>query len=175
LTYDRGILELMTPSMGQEIDTGAISFLVDIVTAAMDIPICSVGSTTFRREDLQRGFEANASFYIRHEESIRGQREVDLKRDPPPDLVLEIEASRSEIDRLKLFASMGVPEVWRCDGQRISIFVLDQGGFRRSSLSGQIPALTSEVLTRFLDAHLAMLSPAWARMVSEWARARDAS
>ncbi len=175
LTYDRGMLELMTPSMRQEIDTAAISFFVEFVTAVMDFPIRSVGSTTFRREDLRRGFEANASFYTWHEESIRGQREANLKRDPPPDLELEMEASRSGIDGLKLFAGLGVPEVWRWNGRRISNFVLEQGGFRRSSLSCQIPALTSAVLTRFLNALRTTKCPAWSRMVSGWARALDAS
>ena len=42
-----------------------------------------------------------------------------LSVDPPPDVVLEMEMSRSARDKLPLFASMGIPEVWRCDGQRV--------------------------------------------------------
>ena len=39
--------------------------------------------------------------------------------DPPPDLVVEVEMTRSAIDKLRLFASMGIPEVWRYDGKTL--------------------------------------------------------
>lgn len=170
MTYDQGMLELVTPSMPHEEDALTIARFVDIACANLDISIRSVASTTFRRKDLERGFEADASFYIQHEERIRGQREVDLSVDPPPDLVLEMEMSRSAFDKLALFASMGIPEVWRCDGERVTIYVLDQDRFRESSASTVLPALTSDVLTRFLAASRTMLSPEWFQAVSDWAR-----
>lgn len=172
MTYDQGLLELVKPTMGHEVDAGAIALLVAIVTATLGIPIRNVGSTTFRREDLQRGFEADTSFYIQSEERIRGQREADLAVDPPPDLVLEMEMCRSEIDKLELFASMGVQEVWRCDGRRVTIFDLDRDHDRESSTSLAIPALTSDVLTRFLLESRSMLSPDWFQAVGDWARER---
>jgi Uma2 family endonuclease len=170
MTYDKGVLELVTPSMPHEEDADRIARLVDIVAANLAIPIRSVASTTFKRPDLERGFEADASFYVQSEAKIRGQREVNLSVDPPPDLVLEMEMSRSALDKLALFASMGIPEVWRCDGQRVAIFVLDQNRYRESPASLAIPALTSEVLTRFLRDSRAMLSPDWFQAVSDWAR-----
>ncbi len=172
MTYDKGVLELVTPSMPHEEDADRIARLVDIVAANLAIPIRSVASTTFKRPDLERGFEADASFYVQSEAKIRGQREVNLSVDPPPDLVLEMEMSRSALDKLALFASMGIPEVWRCDGQRVAIFVLDQNRYRESPASLAIPALTSEVLTRFLRDSRAMLSPDWFQAVSDWARER---
>ena len=125
MTYDQGVLELVTPSMPHEVDAATITRIVDIVAAILGIPIRSAGSTTFRRKDLERGFEPDASFYIQNEARIRGQREVDLTVDPPPDVVLEMEMSRSALDKLPLFASMGIPEVWRCDGQRVTILILE--------------------------------------------------
>src|SRR3954468_6110664 len=85
MTYDQGVLELVTPSMPHEEDARTITRIVDIVAANLGIPIRSVGSTTFRRKDLERGFEPDTSFYIQNEERIRGQREVDLSVDPLPD------------------------------------------------------------------------------------------
>lgn len=174
MTYDQGVLELVTPSMPLEEDAETIALLVQIVAANLGIPVRSAGSTTYRRKDLERGFEPDASFYIQNEERIRGQREVDLSIDPPPDLVLEMEMSRSALDKLALFASMGIPEVWRCDGHRVNIFVLDQHRYRESATSGVLPNLTSEVLTRFLDASRTMLSPEWFQVVTDWARERRA-
>ena len=176
MTYDQGVLELVTPSMPHDEDAETITRIVDIVAATMGIPIRSVGSTTFRRRDLERGFEPDASFYVQNEDRIRGQREVDLSVDPPPDLILEMEMSRSALDKLPLFASMGIPEVWRCDGQRVTILLLEEDRYRQSPSSQALPALTSEVLTRFLADSRTMLSPDWFQAVSDWARGqRNAS
>ena len=172
MTYDHGVLELVTPSKPHEVDAATITRFVDIVAAVLGIPIQSTASTTFRRQDLERGFEPDASFYIQNEPRVRNRREVDLTVDPPPDVVLEMEMSRSALDKLPLFASMGIPEVWRCDGQRVTILLLEQDGYRESSSSQSLPVLTSEDLTRFLAESRTMLSPDWFQAVSNWARER---
>ena len=172
MTYDHGVLELVTPSKPHEVDAATITRFVDIVAAVLGIPIQSTASTTFRRQDLERGFEPDASFYIQNEPRVRNRREVDLTVDPPPDVVLEMEMSRSALDKLPLFASMGIPEVWRCDGQRVTILLLEQDGYRKSSSSQSLPVLTSEDLTRFLAESRTMLSPDWFQAVSNWARER---
>jgi len=172
MTYDQGALELVTPSMPHEEDAGTIARIVDIVSAMLAVPIRNVGSTTFRRRDLHRGFEPDASFYIQNEPRIREQREVDLTVDPPPDLVLEMEMSGSALNKLALFARMGIPEVWRCDGERVTIRILEQGGYRESQVSLALPVLTSEILERLLADSRSMLSPEWFRAVSGWAQAQ---
>jgi Uma2 family endonuclease len=172
LTYDQGVLELVTPSMPHEEAAGTIALLVDIVAAMLGVPVRNVGSTAYRRRDLHRGFEPDASFYIQNEPRIRGQREVDLAVDPPPDLVLEMEMSRSALNKLALFASMGIPEVWRCDGERVTIRVLEQGQYQESHSSLGLPGLTSEILERFLADSRTTLSPDWFQAVSDWARAQ---
>jgi Uma2 family endonuclease len=124
---------------------------------------------TYRRADLQRGFEPDASFYIQNEPRVRGKHSITLAVDPPPNVVLEMEVSRSAINKLSLFASMGIPELWRCDGERVTILVRDGETYRESPASVAIPALTSEVLTRFLAESRTMLSPDWFQAVSGWA------
>jgi len=126
MTFDEGVLELVTPSLPHEKDALAITRIVDIVAAIIGVPILSAGGTTYRRKDLRRGFEPGASFYIQNESRVRDRPEINLAVDPPPDVVLEIEMSRSALDKLPLFASMGIPEVWRCDGQQVTVLILDQ-------------------------------------------------
>jgi Uma2 family endonuclease len=172
MTYDQGVLELVTPSKPHEVDARTIARVVDIVAATQGIPVQSTGSTTFRRQDLERGFEPDASFYIQNEARVRDRREADLIIDPPPDLVLEMEMSRSALDKLALFASMGIPEVWRCDGRRVAIFVLEEGRYQEATTSLALPNLTSAILTRFLGQSRTMLSPEWFQTVSDWARAQ---
>lgn len=170
MTYDQGVLELVTPSKPHEVDAETITRIVDIVAAILGVPIQSAGSTTYRREDLERGFEPDASFYIQNEVRVRHRREVNLTIDPPPDLVLEMEMSRSAHDKLPLFASMGIPELWRCDGQQVTIMLLERDNYRESPTSLALPVITTDVLARFLAESRTMLSPDWFQSVSNWAR-----
>jgi Uma2 family endonuclease len=175
MTFDRGVLELVTPSMPHDEDAGTIARFVEVATAIMGIPIRSVGATTFRRRDLERGFEPDEIFYIQSEPRIRVKRQVDLSVDPPPDLVLEMEMSRSAINKLALFAAMGIPEVWRPEGERIIFHILVGGAYRESATSLALPMLTSDVLARFLEQSQTLPSPEWFQAVSEWARQASAS
>jgi Uma2 family endonuclease len=170
MTYDQGVLELVTPSLPHEKDALTIARIVDIIAATIGVPILSAGGTTYRRNDLERGFEPDASFYVQNEAQVRDRPEIDLSVDPPPDVVLEMEMSRSALDKLPLFASIGIPEVWRCDGQRVTILILEQDRYRESSTSLAFPVLTSDILTRFLAESRTVLSPDWFQAVSDWAR-----
>ena len=116
MTFDEGVMELMSPRRQHENIGRLIGRLVETYTEIRDIEIQSVASTTFKRKDLQKAFEADESYYIEHAEQILPKEEVDLLIDPPPDLVIEVEITSSAIQKLKLFAAMGVPEVWRHDG-----------------------------------------------------------
>jgi Uma2 family endonuclease len=173
LTYDRGVLEAVSPSPEHEEDADTLRLIVMLVSAALGIPIRRLGATTFRRRDVQRGFEADGSFYIQHEPLVRGRRNFDLAVDPPPDLVVEIEVSRSAISKLPLYAAMGVPEVWRSDGAAVVIHLLAGDVYRTAGASAALPILTAERLTRLLRESRRLPSPDWARAVTEWAVAGE--
>ncbi|MBX3449915.1 MAG: Uma2 family endonuclease [Planctomycetaceae bacterium] len=104
-----------------------------------------------RREDLQSGLEPDACFYIEHEADVRDHEEIDLAIHPPPDLVLEVEISRSTAGRLAIYAEMGVPEVWRTDGDVLRMCRLDEEGtYREVRESQALPGLKPDDLRRFL-------------------------
>ena len=46
----------------------------------------------------------------------RGLREHRPAKDPPPDLAIEIEVSRTVLGRCRSTAAFKIPEVWRYDG-----------------------------------------------------------
>lgn len=50
LTYDRGILEIMSPSAEHAELSRAITLLVNVVTEELEIDVRGFGSTIFRRE-----------------------------------------------------------------------------------------------------------------------------
>ncbi len=111
LTYDRGNLEIMTPSAPQGGSKKILGRFVESVSEELNIEICSLGSLTCRREDLARGLEPDQCYYIENEDVVWDKEQIDLNQDPPPDLVVEIDITSSSIDRLSLYASLGVPEV----------------------------------------------------------------
>ncbi len=113
LTFDRGVLEIMSPSRAHELYKTMLGRMVEMVCLHHEIDLASAASTTFKRDDLQCGFEADESYYISHEAQVRNKTAIDLSIDPPPDLVIEVKQSRPAIDKLELLAAMGVPEVWR--------------------------------------------------------------
>ena len=116
----------------------------------------SVASTTFKRPDLKKAFEADDSYYIEHAELIRPKEEVDLATDPPPDLVIEVEITTSAIAKLKLFAAMGVPEVWRHDGETLQIFTLQDERYNETTHNKSLPELAASTINAFLAKRFTM-------------------
>jgi Uma2 family endonuclease len=112
MIYDRGALEIMSPSSKHELISYLIGRMVDQWTLHLEIDIRSGRNTTFRRKDLERGLEPDNCYWITHELQMRSKDKVDLRRDPPPDLVLEVDVTWSTIPKLPIYAALGVPEVW---------------------------------------------------------------
>ncbi len=169
-TYDRGMLEIVSPSTPHEEDNRTLARIVEILTEEWMIEIRNVGSMTFKRKDLQRGFEPETSFYIQHEEQVRGRRQIQLSIDPPPDLLIEI--TNPAIAKLPIYAEVGVREVWRLGGERVTILVLDAGHYRETDISMALSPLSADVLTRFVLESRTMRSTEWVRSVRAWARER---
>ncbi|MBA3714274.1 MAG: Uma2 family endonuclease [Pyrinomonadaceae bacterium] len=63
-TYDSGMLEIMILSLEHEKPNRTLALFVDLVAAELEIDVERVGSNTFKREDLLKGFEPDSSFYI---------------------------------------------------------------------------------------------------------------
>jgi Uma2 family endonuclease len=90
--------------------------------------------------------------------------------DPPPDLVIEIDITSPSFSKLPIYAQIGVPEVWRYDGTRAAIFLLEEGEYVEAGESVALPSLTSDVLTHFVEESTSLGSTDWLRRVREWAR-----
>jgi Uma2 family endonuclease len=151
LTYDRGNLELMSPSFEHETYAYLLGRFLDILTLELKIPMKACRSTTFRRQDLDRGLEPDNCYYLRHAAQLRGRREIELTRDPPPDLAIEIDITRSSLDRMGIYAALGVPELWRFDGEALQAYRLGAGGgYEPSAQSLAFPFLPLAEVVPFL-------------------------
>ena len=168
-SYSNGTLELMSPSLGHERFGRALARLIDFVTAMLDIPTVAGGATTFRREDLDRGLEPDACYYFENAGRLSNPRRVDLSIDPPPDLAIEVEITRTVINRLRIYAALGVPEVWRFDGESLTVLRLDPpDAYVPSPTSGALPFLPIAEIERLVVDSETTDDTRWNRAVMRW-------
>ena len=152
MTYDNGELEIMSPSRKHERISYLIGRMIDEWTLLQDIDVAAGRNTTFSREDLLKGLEPDNCYWITNELVMRDKEEVDLTIDPPPDLALEVDVTRSSIPKLPIYQSLGVPEVWRWRHERLEILRLDDAGqYQQQRNSTELPSfpfvLAVEILT----------------------------
>jgi Uma2 family endonuclease len=166
LAYDCGTVELRMPSQEHEWVKTTLTQVVEAVAFARDLHYRSLGSTTFGREDLARGFEPDACFYLDHADAIALDRPLDLAVDPPPDLVIEVDITRSSLDKLSIYAALGVPEVWRYTAGEVEIRCLTGDGYIMSDTSRVLPGITAGKVTRYVDeARTAVNQTVWFKQV----------
>ncbi len=151
MTYDQGVLEIMSPGMPHEIAKRLIGRMIETFTLFCGIEIRSSSSTTFKRSELLRGFEADESYYIQHASELRGVREIDLSIHPPPDLVIEVDMTNSSIPKKELFAAMKIPEVWRYDGESLWMGNLHNDNYQDLKQSVVLPGFPRELASKLLD------------------------
>lgn len=169
-TYDEGTLEIMVLSAEHERANRTLALLVEVLAEEMRIDVDNVGSNTFKRESLRKGFEPDTAFYIANAPHVEGKQRIDLTIDPPPDLVIEIDITHGSLDKLPIFAAVGVPEVWRYTGERVHLLQLAEGNYITTDESTALPNVTSDVLTRFMRESEREKRTAWLRQVRAWAR-----
>jgi Uma2 family endonuclease len=150
LTFDRGTLEIRMPLEDHEYARELIGLFIRILVGEMGMPLKSMGSTTLDREDLERGSEPDNAYYIQNQPKVAG-RTVDLATDPPPDLVVEVEMTHTDIDKNQLYAAMGVPEFWRFNGQQWRIYQLQGKTYAEVDHSPTFAWVEKADLYRFLD------------------------
>lgn len=168
--YNQGQLEIMVLSAKHERRSRTLSLLVTILAEESAMNAINFGSTTFQREDLERGFEPDSCFYIENEELVRDKLEIDLTVDPAPDLVIEVDITSPSLKKFPIFAALGIAEVWRYDGERVSIWRLIGDSYRETTHSQQLPIASGPQLTEFLDAEPGTPRLVWTKSVRSWAQ-----
>jgi Uma2 family endonuclease len=152
ITYDRGRMVLMSPTPRHDKWKTLFGQLVEALATHRNLPISGYGSTTWRREDLARGLEADECYYVQHAEAMRGKVGIDLTVDPAPDLAIEIEVTHIAFDKRGIYASLRVPELWSYDGARCECLHLQPGGaYAPARMSLAFPGFEPSHLHRFLS------------------------
>jgi len=180
MAYDGEDLEIMTKGRRHENDITLIGRLVNEVTVELGIPCASNRETTWKRPEVSRGLEADQSYYFRPEKlaaaaAARSRGSNDVADYPNPDLAIEIDISPSLIDRPAIYAALGVTEVWRFDGELLTIERLNpDGSYSPIESSAWLPIRPDEVI-RWLTQEDSTDESAWARRLRNWVRAELAA
>jgi Uma2 family endonuclease len=172
LTYDNGLLAISMPLPPHERYKRWIGRFVEALTDALDIEICSLSASTWSRKDLAKGIEADECYYIQNEAVIRGRLDIDLAIDPPPDLAIEIDITSPSLPRLPIYGALGIPEIWRFDGEVIVFLALIEGEYQEVPASVSLPIVTPEILQHWLIQATTMGETSWAKAVRRWVEER---
>jgi Uma2 family endonuclease len=128
---------------------------------------------TFRRKRKQRGLEPDECYWIANEPAVRGKYKFDFRVDPPPDLVVEVDVTSSSLDRMSIYAVLGVPEVWRFDGRTMTFNELRSNGkYAAIADSKSFPGVSNSDVQGFLAQHQQLDETSVIRQFRAWVRQR---
>ncbi len=173
ITYDRGALEIMTLSPEHEQWKKLIGRLIIALTEELELPLMEYGSMTMKGRQKLRGLEPDECFWIQNEALVRNLKSYDLRRDPPPDLIVEVDISRSAVSRMGIYETFKVPEVWRFRKGRLEINILGEDGkFTVRPFGYAFPNIPATGVNRFLAMRGQTDHNALVNKFRKWVRSR---
>jgi Uma2 family endonuclease len=143
MTYLEGRLELVGPSEIHEEEKKLIARLLEAWADEHDVDLRGFGSATYRREGERRGLEPDECYVV-------GPKEPDAV----PQLAIEVVVGSPLIDKLEVYAGLGIPEVWvwQSSSRSMSVHLLVGGTYRHAERSALLPGLNLALLASFVRA-----------------------
>ena len=175
LTYDRGNLEIRMPLDPHETYKKLLGRFVEAATEEVGLEIRSLGSLSCNREDLAKGLEPDQCYYIQNEALVRGIEQIDLSQFPPPDLAIEIDITSSSLDRFSIYADSRIPELWRYNGQLLTIHVLQGNQYDLSDRSIALPLLQAEAVMKILELRSTIGENSLVKQLRQWVRSQQSN
>jgi Uma2 family endonuclease len=170
VNYDQGVMEVMVPTYFHESFGEFLALTVDILAEELDLPYEAGGSTTHRRADLEKGVEPDKCYWL-HDKGLAmlGRRDLDLAIDPAPSLVIEVNYTNSSVDRMAIYAALGVDEVWRYH-RGLKFLRLNGGLYQPIDRSLNLPILTLADADRLLEDSRNMGRVPWMKAFRRYVR-----
>jgi len=171
--YDNGILEVEVPLYKHERPTEILRDLITNICIEKEIDMINAGKTTFRQRAKAKGVEPDSCFYIQNEIKIRGLKDLDLSKNPPPDLVIEVDIPSPSLDKLPIYASLGVSEVWLYKSERVEFLKFVGGKYQKVKNSIALPILSNDKANEFLLKGLQENYIKWVKEIRKWIKTDD--
>jgi len=171
VTFLDGKIEIMSPLPEHETLKKALARLVENLTLEIGWSHKSFGSTTFRREEKSAGTEPDECYYFHNIDAVTGMKRFDPIVHPPPDLAIEVDILNPSIPREPIYARLGVPEIWRCNGERLQVrLLLSDGTYSDSPTSQAFPFLPMVRFATFIKRMIAGDETPVLREFRDWVR-----
>jgi Uma2 family endonuclease len=155
LTYDNGELEVEMPSEIHELIKRFISDLLTAYFLDRNIRFLPLGQTTFKRRLLGKGVEPDDCYYLTNLGRISQAGDNDLERVPPPDLAIEVEVTVPLLDKLPVYAAIGIRELWHINETgEARILLLEGGAYIEAPASAEVPYFTAAMLSDWVRRRL---------------------
>ncbi len=170
--YDGRDLEVMAIGPEHELSKKLLSRIAEMAAEELNIRYLPAGQTTWKRPKIARGLEADECYFflpgkLAAYEAALGRHSKDIADYPNPDLAIEVDISRPEVDRAGIYAALKVPEIWRLDGDQVIIERLTpQGTYAAVDASGFLPLRAEEVRHWVFEEDWRDM-PAWAKRLRE--------
>jgi Uma2 family endonuclease len=150
VAYLDGSIEIMSPLPKHEQIKRAIGRLIEELSVGLGIPTASLGSATFRAEDLSAGAEPDECYYFREIASVKPMERFNPLVHRPPDLVVEVDVWSPSIPREPIYARLRVPEIWRYSSSQFRIRELQDGVYIDVATSRAFPTLPVAAFVPFV-------------------------
>lgn len=168
--FEKETLLIMPVTAEHEFFNRSIASLIDILAEEFRINSRSLGSSTYQREDIEKGFEPDSCFYFDNEPKIRGVKRLDMTTHPAPDLIIEVDITSLSTGRQNIFAAFGVPEIWRYDGDKMQILKLENEKYVEINKSLSLPKVSVEKLSEFIFKSETLSRLDWITEAGNWAK-----
>jgi Uma2 family endonuclease len=145
IAYLDGAMELRSPSRDHERLKSYLGRLIEAYAIERGIDLSPYGSWTLRKAPKAAGLEPDECYIIGSDQ--RAER---------PDLAVEVVWTSGGIDKLDIYLRLGVPEVWVWKNEAIAVYVLQDGNYRETDQSAQLPGIDLRLLTSFIEYPTAM-------------------
>jgi len=118
----------------------------------LNLPLAEGGSLTLRRRKKKKGLESDNCYWIQNEHLVRAKKRIYLQKDPPPDVAIEADITRSSLNRMGIYVALKVPEIWRYRRRTLTFHILQADGkYAVEEQSRAFPGLKSQDLVPFLE------------------------
>lgn len=151
LSFNDGTLKVMSLSLEHEKYVFFITSMMTHVRLRLRLNILFSGSATLRKKKQSKGNEPDASFYVQTAAAVGNRIDLNFEVDPPPDIVVEVDIHHASTDNDAIYVALGVPEIWRYDGVKMTILHLQGEAYVAAEASRSLPMLTPAIMTEYLD------------------------
>lgn len=151
VSFDHGRMEIVMPSPEHEDYVDLIQDLTRLLVRELGWKLESRGTALLKRELHAAGAQPDGCFYIQNAARVIGKRAIDLSADPPPDIVVEVDLTSESLGKFPIYASLGIPEIWRYDGEVFEMYHLVDREYLPSLVSRAFPFLTAAAMKEFLE------------------------